>query len=154
MLIEILAFSLMKMHLKVSSAKWRPFCLGLNVLKHLLWSPIVVKCVSTLYPWSYSCCYIASLCECRGPPACVNTLRPGKICGRHFGRQHIKCISLNKNFWILNKISLKYVLQGLIDNMAALVLIMAWRRTGAEPLSEAMLPCYTDAYMRHLASMS
>ena len=33
MLIEIHSFSLMKMRLKVSSAKWRPFCLGLNVLK-------------------------------------------------------------------------------------------------------------------------
>ena len=31
-LIEILAFSLKKMRLKVSSAKRRPFCLGLNVL--------------------------------------------------------------------------------------------------------------------------
>ena len=32
-LIEIDTFSLKKMHLKLSSAKWRPFCLGLNVLK-------------------------------------------------------------------------------------------------------------------------
>ena len=32
--IEILTFSCKKMRLKVSSAKWRPFCLGLNVLKH------------------------------------------------------------------------------------------------------------------------
>ena len=31
-LIEMLTFSFMKMHLKVSSAKRRPFCLGLNVL--------------------------------------------------------------------------------------------------------------------------
>ena len=31
-LIEILTFSFRKMRLKVSSAKWRPFCLGLNVL--------------------------------------------------------------------------------------------------------------------------
>ena len=31
-LIEILTFSFKKMCLKVSSAKWRPFCLGLNVL--------------------------------------------------------------------------------------------------------------------------
>ena len=30
--IEILTFSFTKMRLKVSSAKWRPFCLGLNVL--------------------------------------------------------------------------------------------------------------------------
>ena len=33
-LIEILTFSFKKMCLKVSSAKWRPFCLGLNVLNH------------------------------------------------------------------------------------------------------------------------
>ena len=30
--IEIDTFSFKKMHLKLSSAKWRPFCLGLNVL--------------------------------------------------------------------------------------------------------------------------
>ena len=29
---EIQAFSWKKMHLKMASAKWRPFCLGLNVL--------------------------------------------------------------------------------------------------------------------------
>ena len=32
--IEILRFSFKKMHLKVSSAKWRPFCLSLNVSSH------------------------------------------------------------------------------------------------------------------------
>ena len=35
-LIEILTFSFKKMRLKISSAKWRPFCLGLNVLTHCL----------------------------------------------------------------------------------------------------------------------
>ena len=34
-LIKIPIFSLEKMHLKVSSAKWRPFCLSLKVLGHL-----------------------------------------------------------------------------------------------------------------------
>ena len=33
-LIKILTFSFKKMCLKLSSAKWRPFCLGLNVLTH------------------------------------------------------------------------------------------------------------------------
>ena len=33
-LMEILTFSFKKMHLKVSCAKRRPFCLGLNVLTH------------------------------------------------------------------------------------------------------------------------
>ena len=32
LIIEILTFSFTKMSLKVSSAKWRPFCLGLNVI--------------------------------------------------------------------------------------------------------------------------
>ena len=41
-IIEILTFSFKKMRLKASSAKWRPFCLGLNVLnenttKHVHW---------------------------------------------------------------------------------------------------------------------
>ena len=31
---KIGAFSFKKMHLKMSSAKWRPFCLGLSVLSH------------------------------------------------------------------------------------------------------------------------
>ena len=34
-LIGIQTFSFKKMHLKMSSAKWRPFCLGLNVLRPL-----------------------------------------------------------------------------------------------------------------------
>ena len=36
-LIVIHTFSFNKMHLKMSSAKWRPFCLGLNVLTHWQW---------------------------------------------------------------------------------------------------------------------
>ena len=39
---EVHTFSFKRMHLKMSPVKWRPFCLGLNVLKHdwtfdLLW---------------------------------------------------------------------------------------------------------------------
>ena len=32
-LVEIQSFSFKKMHLKIPSGKWRPFCLGLNVLR-------------------------------------------------------------------------------------------------------------------------
>ena len=35
MLIEIHKFSFKKIHLKMSSGKWRPLCLGLNVLNQL-----------------------------------------------------------------------------------------------------------------------
>ena len=38
--IEILAFSFKKMRLKVSSAKWQPFCLGPNVLKTDFLNPV------------------------------------------------------------------------------------------------------------------
>ena len=41
MLIGIQTFSFKQMHLKMSSAKWRPFCLGLNVLTNcwnVLWA--------------------------------------------------------------------------------------------------------------------
>ena len=37
-LIEIHAFSFRKMHLKMLSGKWWPFCLGLNVLKTSKWN--------------------------------------------------------------------------------------------------------------------
>ena len=40
---------------------------------------------------------------------------------------------------ILNKISMKYVPQGLIDYMAALVQMMAWHQTGDKPLPEPMM---------------
>ena len=46
--------------------------------------------------------------------------------GRHCADEVFKCISFNENFGILNKISLKYGPQGLFDNMAILVQIMAW----------------------------
>ena len=72
-----------------------------------------------------------------------------------FQRQHFKCIVLNENFGILNKISLINVPSGLIDNMVALVQIMAWCWTGNKPLlSESVLACCTDRYMCYSASMS
>ena len=42
-LIGIQTFSFKKMYLKMSSAKWRPFCLGLNVLtnKECVCSPLL-----------------------------------------------------------------------------------------------------------------
>ena len=45
--IEMQPFLLNKMHLKMSSAKWRPFCCGLNVL----FKPPSHRTVTTLQPW-------------------------------------------------------------------------------------------------------
>ena len=41
-----------------------------------------------------------------------------------------KCIFLNENVWISIQNWLKFVPKGLIDNMPALVQIMAWRQIG------------------------
>ena len=59
--------------------------------------------------------------------------------GRHLADNIFKCIFLNENVWIPIKISLKFVPKGLINNIPALVQIMAWRRLGDKPLSEAMM---------------
>ena len=56
---------------------------------------------------------------------------------------------MNEIFCILIRISLKFVLKGEIDNKAALVQVMAHRRTGDMPLPEPMLIQFTDACMRH-----
>ena len=60
-----------------------------------------------------------------------------------------KCIFMKENFWILIRISLKFVAIGSINNKLALVQVMAWRRTGDKPLPELMLTQFTDAYIRH-----
>ena len=46
-----------------------------------------------------------------------------------------------KNARISFKISLKFVPKGSINNISALVQIMAWRRPGEKPLSETMIVC-------------
>ena len=68
---------------------------------------------------------------------CLNTLRPRQN-GRLFADDTFKRIFLNENDRIPIEISLKFVPKGLINNIPALVLIMAWRRPGDKPLSEPM----------------
>ena len=60
-LIEIYAFSFKKIDLKMSSGKWRPLCLGLNVLKHA-WQ-IVNAVTPSEQHWIYTW-YINTLLCC------------------------------------------------------------------------------------------
>ena len=71
-----------------------------------------------------------------------NTLRP-RPNGRHFADDIFKSIFLNENVWIPIKIPLKFVPKGPVNNIPALVQIMAWRRPGDKPLSEPMMVCLT-----------
>ena len=50
-LIGIQTFSFKKMHLKMSSAKWRPSCLSLNVLNHLCPHPSITKDLCLQMSW-------------------------------------------------------------------------------------------------------
>ena len=68
----------------------------------------------------------------------VNTLRPRQN-GRLFADDTFKHIFLNENMRISTKISLKFVRKSPINNIPALVQIMAWPWSGSKPLSEPML---------------
>ena len=82
-LIGIQTFSFRKMHLKISSGKWRPSCLGLNAERALIKS---VRRASTT----------------------LNTLRP-KQNHWHFADDTFKCVFLNENIRTSINISLKFV---------------------------------------------
>ena len=68
---------------------------------------------------------------------CINTLRPRQN-GRHF-TDTFKRIFLNENVRVSIKISLKFVPKGPINNIPALVQILACRQPGDNPLSEPMV---------------
>ena len=68
----------------------------------------------------------------------INTLRPGQN-GCHFADDSFKCICLNKNVRISIQTSLKFVPEGPINNIPALVQTMAWHRQDDKPLSEPMM---------------
>ena len=65
-----------------------------------------------------------------------------------------RCFFVNKFFSIWIKISLKFAPKGPTDSNQALVQMMAWHWPGNKPLSEPMLVCFTDAYMRDSAAIS
>ena len=90
----------------------------------------------------------------------LNTLRPRQN-GRRFPDDILKWIFFNENVLISIEISLKFVPKGQINNIPALVQIMAWRRSGDKPLSEPMMVsllthiCVTRAqWVKHCTSPS
>ena len=115
-----------------------------------MWTPeIGVRCwgvevLAVRYPWQPSHGGLPLWGQLPGTPAGMahqgmfNTLRPRQN-GRHFADDIFKRIFLNENARISIKISLKFVPKGPINNIPALVQIMAWHRTGDKPLSEPMM---------------
>ena len=68
----------------------------------------------------------------------INSLRPRRS-GRNNADDIFKCIFLKENVWIPTIISLKFVPKGSINNIPALVQIMAWCHPGDKPSSEPMM---------------
>ena len=102
--------------------QWKPqVCLNMDVI-HLV-TAVNALCISNME----FVCHVF-----------INTLSQRQN-GRHFADDIFKCILLDENVWIPIKISLKFVPQGPINNIPALVRIMAWRRPGDKPLSEPMM---------------
>ena len=77
--------------------------------------------------------YMITLTRCH-----LNTMRPRQD-GHLFPDDIFKSIFFNENVKILIKISLMFVPKAPINNIPALVQIMAWRRPGDKPLSEPMM---------------
>ena len=71
-------------------------------------------------------------------PVTVDPLRPIQN-GRLFADDIFNSVFLNENTWTPIKISLTFVPKGLINNIPALVQIMAWRRPGDKQLFEPMM---------------
>ena len=67
--------------------------------------------------------------------------------GRALADDIFKRIFLNVNIRVVIHFFVKFVPKGLIDNIPALVYMMAWCRIGDQPLSEQMLTRLTEAYM-------
>ena len=74
----------------------------------------------------------------------INTLRP-KQNGCHFPDDIFNCISLNENVWILLKFSLKFVAKVPIDNIPALVQIMAFKSEDLHPKTYTDILWYPQA---------
>ena len=68
----------------------------------------------------------------------INTLRLRQN-GCHFLDNVFKWTFLNENVWISDKISLKFVAKGPINNIPAFIEIMACCHSGDKPLSEPMM---------------
>ena len=140
-----------KMHFKMLSVKWRPFCIHLGVLKVKLFSWCMmstcilhVKLIGSI-PAVWFQHFTHKMLAILVRPQHVNILRPRQN-GRHFADDTFKRIFLNQNVRNSITISLKFVPKGPINNIPALVQIMAWRRSGDKPLSEPLM----DSLLMHI----
>ena len=121
--IGLQTFSFKKMHLNMSSAKWRPFCLRLNVLTQNC-SVSSTVAMEILQSYTKPSVLVGEVLPAMfsSHSLLFNTLRPGQN-GWHFTDNIFKSNLLTKNIWISIRISLKFVPKGQSNNIPALARI-------------------------------
>ena len=125
-LIKIQNYSFTKLHLKLSSAKWQPFCPGVNALRRVSDGyPILLQ---TQVMFEHANVWVSDLFSL--------TQQNSRRCADDI----FKCFFMNEKSCILIRNSQKFVREAPIDKKSTLVLAMAWRRTENNPLTEPMLP--------------
>ena len=91
-----------------------------------------------------------SICRCNDDQVPTTKLtHPPSTKWPPFTRRHFQMHFHEWKALYLIRISLKFVPNGPINNIPALIQIMARRQSGDKPLSQSMLTQFTDAYMRH-----
>ena len=108
-------------------------CTNPSLWCHTSWSTLVQVMACHLFGSKLQPELVRTYCQ-----SDLNPLRSRQN-GRHFADDTLNRIFLNENVIISIKISLKFAPKGSINNIPALVQIMAWRRPGDKPLSEPML---------------
>ena len=124
-LIKIQTFWSRKMHLNMSPGKWRPFCLGFNVLNLHVCQSVEPSYKTDNAPVPYPTIHHSEqkygalwdmrevhcgICELdHSLRIMTSRLRHN---GRHFADDIFKCILLSKNDFISMEISLKFVSMG------------------------------------------
>ena len=105
------------------------------MLSYRVLTVYAMKCVIVLwFCWGYIMHLPIFLLKCNK----FNTLRQ-RLNGRHFPDNIFECIFLNENWGNSIKFSLKFIPKVPINNILALVQIMAWCGPGHEPLSQSMM---------------
>ena len=101
MLIGIHTFSFKKMHLKITSAKWQPFCPGLNM--SMKWPiPYAVNCTGPVLAkstWWNTCICISIFCydKIQHIPGMVSKMKPVSFSGTNY----IQCIYITRHKCLL-----------------------------------------------------
>ena len=117
----------------------RPQCPQMRDLTGICCGTVLTKSVIINLYASSDMAHVVFNCRlCSFLDGLVNTLRPTQN-DRHFADDTFNRLSVNENVRISIKFSLKFVPKGQINNIPALVQIMAWRRPGDKPLSEPVM---------------